>query len=310
MTDDDLSHPDAAELARLPPAARRVVTRLGMRKIPHEGPWFVETHRSGETLEGRIVERYPGPRVASTAILALMARESFSALHRLATDELWHFHDGDPLELLLLHPDRSSEEVVLGRDLDAGQHPQYRVPAGTWMGATPAGADAAWSLIGNTLAPGFEYADYEAGDRDALRARHPERAARIERLTRGDDPADAAATGASAANVAEVPEPALAFEELMGRTSTPSSSALSIARFSLEAGAATPASYNRTATEAIVVLAGRAVIVIGEDTLDAGPGSVTALPPGVPHAIRAVTGLAFLAITTPAFGPDEFVAVT
>jgi len=300
------------EIDRLPPAARDTVTRPGMRKIPHEGPWFVETGRSTERLDGAIAARYATPRVAWTAILALMARESFSAMRRLATDEFWHYHDGAPLALLLLHPDGRDEEIVLGRDLAAGQHPQWRVPAGTWMGAAPVGDDDAWTLIGNTLAPGFEYEDYEPGERGALCAGYPGRAGQIERLTRhehGPTNEPEVRNGMQPRDEPPTPPPALAFEELMGRTSEPESTALSVARFSLQAGATTLSSYNRTATEAIVVLAGRGTITIGNEVREVEAGSLTALPAGTPHAVLAVTQLSFLAITTPAFGPEEFVAV-
>ena len=177
----------AAELARLPERARAIVTRLGMRKIPHEGPWFVETHRSRARVEGTLAARYPSERVAYTAILALMTRESFSAFHRLATDELWHFHDGAPLELLLLGAGRRGTRVVLGADVLRDRHPQYLVPRGTWMAARPIGDAAdAYSLIGNTLAPGFEYEDYEAGSRATLLREYPAHEPWILALTRDD----------------------------------------------------------------------------------------------------------------------------
>ena len=172
------------EYARLPEPARRIVARLGMAKIPHEGPWFVETWRSPDRVEGALAARYDGPRIAGTAILALITDESFSALHRLATDELWHFHAGAPLELFTIGADGRDECVTLGADLLGGEHPQRRVPAGTWMAARPLGGQEAWTLIGNTLAPGFEFADYEAGEREALIRLCPAQAARIRACTR------------------------------------------------------------------------------------------------------------------------------
>ena len=184
----DTLEPDArAEFDRLPDGARVTVERLGMAKIPHEGPWFLETWRSPETLGGAAAARYPSARILGTAILAVITHEAFSAMHRLRTDELWHFHAGSALELVLLGPGGEARVERLGLELDAGALPQRRVPAGTWMGARPvAPAPDGWALIGNTLAPGFEYEDYEPGERAALETGWPEEAERIRALTRGE----------------------------------------------------------------------------------------------------------------------------
>jgi predicted cupin superfamily sugar epimerase len=129
----------------------------------------------------------PGPdgRPVGTAIVALLTDEpgSFSDMHRLPTDEFWHFYLGDPIELLLLHPDGSDELRVLGHDLLGGQLVQTRVPTGTWMGARvrPGGR---FALFGNTMAPGFTLDGFEAGDRVALSGRYPHRRDLIRRLTR------------------------------------------------------------------------------------------------------------------------------
>lgn len=159
-----------------PDTAAKLAAHLGMAPIPHEGPLFVRTYESAETF---------GPRPACSAIYALITAEHFSALHRLATDELWFFHAGSPLELLLLHPGGRSEIAIVGADVLGGQRPQACVPRGVWMGARPLDrAPGAFALISNTLAPAFDYADYEPGDRAALTAAYPERAALIAALTR------------------------------------------------------------------------------------------------------------------------------
>ena len=174
-----------AELSRLPGRARAIADRLDMRRIPHEGPWFVETQRSDARVEGALAARYAGPRVAHTAILALLTHECFSAFHRLATDELWHFHDGAPLELLLLGEGRRGTRLVLGPDVLREQHPQRLVPRGTWMAARPLERSAeAYSLVGNTLAPGFEDEDYEPGRREALLRDYPAHESWVLELTR------------------------------------------------------------------------------------------------------------------------------
>ena len=169
----------------IPPSAEEIISYLGMERIPDEEAWFRQTYKSADVLTSESCGgRYATARTAGTAIYALITREGFSAMHRLQTDEIWHFYLGTPLELLLLHPDGSGELVMLGPDLLNGQHPQWVVPRGVWMGAIPIGeTSSAYSLIGNTMAPGFEYADFEIGYRDELQARYPEFATQIAKLT-------------------------------------------------------------------------------------------------------------------------------
>jgi hypothetical protein len=127
----------------------------------------------------------PDGRPEGTAILMLLAAEQdlFSALHRLPTDEVWLFHLGDPVELLLLEPDGSWHVELLGGRVDAGQHVQLVVPAGTWMGGRVA-EGGRWSLFSCTLAPGFLPSDYEGGDADDLCRRYPAAAPLIRPLCR------------------------------------------------------------------------------------------------------------------------------
>jgi uncharacterized protein len=158
------------------PDAKALIARFGMTPIPEEGGWFCETWRSSGRLVGKPV---------GTAILALFCDgpEGFSAVHRLATTEIWHFCGGDPFELLLLHADGSSDRVLLGPDVIGGDQVQVPVPAGTWMGGRLA-AGGRFTLIGCTMAPGFTPEDFEAGDIDYLTAAYPDRAAEISRLVR------------------------------------------------------------------------------------------------------------------------------
>ncbi|MDR6977137.1 putative cupin superfamily sugar epimerase [Streptomyces sp. 3330] len=151
-----------------------LVAHYGLEPIPREGGLFRRTWAGPEGLDGR---------PAGSAIVALLTADDFSALHRLPTDEVWHFYLGDPLTLLLLAPDGASRTEVLGPDVLGGQQPQLTVPAGTWMGARVA-AGGAWTFFGCTMAPGFTYGDYEHGDAADLTARHPDRAALIADLCR------------------------------------------------------------------------------------------------------------------------------
>lgn len=154
-----------------------LISHYALEPIPREGGRFRQTWAGAKRGDGR---------PEGTAIVALLTTEpgDYSALHRLPDDEIWHFYLGDPLQMLLLHPDGSSRVVVLGTDVVGGQYVQYVVPAGTWMGARVLGGAGAWTLFGCTMAPGFTFEGYEHGDPGELAARYPERAALIAELGR------------------------------------------------------------------------------------------------------------------------------
>ncbi|MGW1953440.1 cupin domain-containing protein [Streptomyces sp. NPDC001920] len=151
-----------------------LVAHYRLEPIPREGGLFRRTWEGPEQSDGR-------PQ--GTAIVALLTADDFSALHRLPSDEVWHFYLGDPLELLLLAPDGTSRTAVLGPGVLHGQHVQLTVPAGTWMGARVQ-AGGSWTFFGCTMAPGFTYEGYEHGDLAELTARYPREAARIAALCR------------------------------------------------------------------------------------------------------------------------------
>jgi uncharacterized protein len=152
------------------PTVEALCALLGLVPHPIEGGFFAETYRSADLLGGdALPAHYRGARAAGTAIYYLLTPETFSAMHRLGSDEIFHFYLGDPVEMLQLAPDGSHRVVVIGPDLEAGQRPQVVVPRGVWQGARlrPGGRLA---LLGTTVAPGFDYADYETGARAALLA--------------------------------------------------------------------------------------------------------------------------------------------
>ncbi|GAB2733183.1 cupin domain-containing protein [Streptomyces bullii] len=151
-----------------------LIAHYGLEPIPREGGLFRQTWAGPPRPDGR---------PEGTAIVALLTAGDFSALHRLPTDEIWHFHLGDPLELLLLAPDGTARTAVLGPDVLGGQQVQLTVPARTWMGARVV-TGGAWTLFGCTMAPGFTYEGYEHGDAAQLTARYPEQADRIRELSR------------------------------------------------------------------------------------------------------------------------------
>lgn len=156
-------------------SAAALARELGLAPHP-EGGYYKETYRSAESLPGR-------GRSVCTAIYYLLEAGSFSALHRIRSDELWFFHAGGPLVVAELAPGGSVKETVLGVDLAAGQAPQHVVPAGRWFGAYPA-PGTEWALVSCTVAPGFDFADFELGRRDPLLAAFPSARPLIERLTR------------------------------------------------------------------------------------------------------------------------------
>jgi predicted cupin superfamily sugar epimerase len=161
--------------------ARQIISRLGMKPLPAEGGFFAPVWTSPVTG--------PGGRALGSAILFLITEADFSAFHRLKTDEIWHFHGGDPAELVRLGPEAGSGgAVVLGADITGGQAPQVVVPAGVWQGARirdPRVAGArGWTLFGCTLAPAWDEREFELGARDALLAEFPAHADLIRALTR------------------------------------------------------------------------------------------------------------------------------
>lgn len=165
--------------------ADEIIRLLGLQPHPKEGGWFLESWRSRETLSNHCLpSRYGADRQIGTAIYYLLKESSVSALHRLKSEEIFHFYLGDPVEMLQLHEDGGSSRLLLGTDLSSGQRPQVRVPAESWQGARLA-KGGRFALLGCTVAPGFDYADYEhASDESGLVGKWPEHEALIRDLLR------------------------------------------------------------------------------------------------------------------------------
>jgi predicted cupin superfamily sugar epimerase len=163
--------------APLTDEVRALVEELGLAAHP-EGGFYRETWRAPLVLDGL---PHGAPRAAHTAIYFLLPAGTFSALHRVASDEVWHHYDGDPVELHLITDEGEHTARLLGRDLGNGERPQRVVPAGVWQAAVPRGPR--WSLCGCTVAPGFDFADFELPAREALLSRFPSHAALVTRLT-------------------------------------------------------------------------------------------------------------------------------
>jgi hypothetical protein len=166
--------------------AKKLIEHLRLEPLLVEGGLFRQTYSAEERIpRSALPGRYRGDKAFSTAIYYLLTSDadSFSALHQLPTDEVYHFYLGDPVEMLLLHPDGTSRRVVLGQEILHGQQVQFVVPRGVWQGSRliPGGR---FALLGTTMAPGFDETDYVGGDRQQLVARYPDQGELIRALTR------------------------------------------------------------------------------------------------------------------------------
>ncbi len=162
---------------------QRIIERLCLRPHP-EGGYYRETYRSSESISQDVLpSRYRGARSFGTAIYYLLTAGIFSAIHRVKTDEIWHFYCGDPVEILQLLPDGSGLIVPLGSDIERGMQPQAVVPRGAWQGARLVDGGE-YALLGTTVAPGFEFTDFELGCRDELMYTYAQFKNEIAALTR------------------------------------------------------------------------------------------------------------------------------
>lgn len=166
-------------------SAAELKKMLQLEPHPREGGWFRQTWKAEETIPLTALpsERYSGPRAAGTAIYYLLEPGSFSEMHKLASDEVFHFYLGDAVEMLQLGQDGSGKRVMLGQDVAGGQLLQTVVPQGVWQGTRLIGGGQV-ALLGCTVSPGFDYADYISGKREELVRGWPEWTEMIEGLTR------------------------------------------------------------------------------------------------------------------------------
>jgi predicted cupin superfamily sugar epimerase len=179
MSDTDVEHVPTL-------TAQQIIVRLRLVPLTIEGGYFRETYRAPLSIPAGALPAefsYSGDRNVSTSIYYLLTPETFSAIHRVKSDEIFHFYAGDAVEMLQLWPDGSGRIVIISNDLVAGHEPQHSVPAGVWQGCRlkPGGA---WALMGCTVAPGFDYADFELGDRRELTKVYPSHAETIASLTK------------------------------------------------------------------------------------------------------------------------------
>jgi predicted cupin superfamily sugar epimerase len=157
---------------------------LGLVPHPCEGGWYIRTYESTEILARNAFcdAHYEGPRRTGTAIYFLLEPDTFSEMHRLRSDEIFHFYAGDSVEMLQLKPGGEGKVMRIGLKLEGGERPQVIAPREVWQGSrlVPGGR---WALLGCTVSPGFEFEDYEAADREHLLAQWPDHADLIRALT-------------------------------------------------------------------------------------------------------------------------------
>ena len=170
--------------------AQQLIEFYNLKPLAVEGGLFARTYVSDEVIApNALPNRYTQAHPFGTAILVLFTDhpDSFSALHKLPTDEVYHFYMGDPIELTLLHPSGQTEYVTMGHDVLRGQKIQHVVSRDAWQGSRllPGGQ---FALFGTTMSPGYHHSDYLGGERTSLIARYPSAAKRIHLLTRLEAP--------------------------------------------------------------------------------------------------------------------------
>lgn len=159
------------------------IQRLGLEPHP-EGGYFRQTYKSEVIVPvASLPAGFGGPRAVSTGIYFLLVGENFSALHRLRSDEMWHFYAGSALAVHVIEPDGKYSVISLGTDLEVGQAPQAVVRAGCWFGSHVEDWKG-WALVGCTVAPGFDFAEFELGKREKLEREFPGCREIVRRLTR------------------------------------------------------------------------------------------------------------------------------
>ncbi len=160
------------------------VDKLELQPHP-EGGYFKEVYRCKEEIQGNALPAgFEGSRNIATSIYFMLTAGNFSAFHRIKSDETWHFYTGEAITVSVIHPNGKFEEIHLGSNPEAGEVFQATVPAHAWF-ASSLRKDEGYSLVGCTVAPGFDFRDFEMAKRDKLINEYPQHRSIIEKLTRG-----------------------------------------------------------------------------------------------------------------------------
>ena len=162
--------------------AKQIIEHFNMQPLPFEGGYYVETYRANESIaKTALAKRYNGPRNHSTCILYLLTSDMKSKMHRVKSDEIFHFYTGSAVTMLLLSKNKKSQTITLGNDISQNQTPQIIVPKGIWQGCFIEQGD--YALMGTTVSPGFEFDDFEIGSRTELLEQYPDKEDLIIKLT-------------------------------------------------------------------------------------------------------------------------------
>lgn len=163
--------------------ASSLITTFDLKPHP-EGGYYKETYRSQESINVHALPgRFTSDRCFSTAIYFLLENGNFSAFHRIKSNECWHFYAGNGLLIYTIYPDGVLSIVRLGNDVANGETFQHTVPANCWFASEPA-PESTFSFVGCTVAPGFDFEDFEMANVVALSAQYPQHSALIHRLCR------------------------------------------------------------------------------------------------------------------------------
>ena len=158
------------------------IEKLGLVKHP-EGGYYRETYRSDEAVErSALPGRFSGPRPFSTAIYFLLSGDDISAFHRIKSDEVWHFYSGAPLTIHVIEQNGNYSPIQLGCSPVHEEYFQAVIKAGSWFGAA-LNEPRSYALVGCTVAPGFDFSDFEMGAREKLCRLYPAHRTIIEKLT-------------------------------------------------------------------------------------------------------------------------------
>lgn len=162
---------------------KKIISQLDLKPHP-EGGYFKETYRSeGAINEDALPGAFEGKRNLSTCIYFLLTSDAFSAFHRIKQDEIWHFYTGSPLDLHIIDSNGNYSKTLIGNYLERGETPQHVVKGGDWFGARVINKND-FSLVGCTVSPGFDFADFELPERKSLVSRFPQHEKIITELTR------------------------------------------------------------------------------------------------------------------------------
>ncbi len=167
----------------MPTKVDELVAQLQLQPHP-EGGYYKEVYRSAGTIpQAALGNEFSDDRNYSTSIYFMLVGGNFSAFHRIKSDELWHFYDGDSCHVYVIHLNGELEVIRLGKDIADGEVYQAVVPAGAWF-ASECSNPNGYSLTGCTVSPGFDFADFEMAERENLISDFPEHADVIKKLTR------------------------------------------------------------------------------------------------------------------------------